>query len=177
MTTLARRRSPPPPGILKRKGLNMGQSILQDWVTDIGLRHQGVLMSAVRGCDDEPRNSCTKLLIRCLRDTMLVCHCGDSAKAATFIEKVDNDELQRRMDNVRKNLDHLPHHFVMHLLHAVQIVGYKHPDRDVRHMWREYYFRLVRCFHLQPESVADLDARLGADEDAFAREAVATNGR
>lgn len=154
----------------------MGQSVLQDWVQNIGLRHQGVLVSAIRGCDNEPRNSCTKMLIRCYRETILVCHCGDSAKAATFIEKVNAEELQRRMDEVRRNLDHLPHHFVMHLIHAAQIVGYKHPDMAVALIWRQYYHRLVRCLHLRPETEDELDARLGADEDAFAREAMATNG-
>ncbi len=152
------------------------KSILQDWVMELGLRHQGVLVSAVRGCDDEPRNSCTKLLIRCLRETMLVAHCGESAKPATFIERVDDAELRRRMDEVRRNLDHLPHHFVMHLIHAAEIVGYKHPDPNVAGTWRRYYELLVRCLHLRPESHAQLEARLDADEESFARAAMETNG-
>lgn len=152
------------------------QSILQDWVQRLGLRHQGVLVSAVRGCDDEPRNSCTKILIRCLRETMLVCHCGDSAKAATFIEKVDPVELLRRMDEVRKNLDHLPHHFVMHLIHAAEIIGYKHPDDRVSQPWMAYYAKLVHCLHLNPETEEQLDRRLNADEESFARAAMDSNG-
>lgn len=31
-------------------------SIIQPWVENIGLRHQGVLVSAMRGCDTAPRH-------------------------------------------------------------------------------------------------------------------------
>jgi hypothetical protein len=154
----------------------MGKSVLQDWVMELGLRHQGVLVSIVRGCDSEPRNSPTKALVRCLREVILNCHCGDAAKAATFIERVDDDELERRMVAVRKNLDHLPHHFVMHLIHAVEIVGYKHPSWKVRVLWLPFYTQLVAGLHLTIESEAELDARLNATEEEFAQMAVATHG-
>lgn len=150
--------------------------IMQPWVRTIGLRHQGVLVSIIRGCDDEPRNSKTKMLTRCIREVLLVPHCLDSAKASTFIEKVDDAELQRRMDDVRRDLDHLPHHFVMHLIHAIEIIGYKHPNSAIAGIWLSYYERLVRCFHMNPETEQQLDERLNRDEEAFAREAMRTNG-
>jgi len=152
------------------------KSILQDWVMRLGLRHQGVLVSAVRGCDDEPRNSPTKILTRCLRDAILEAHCGDNAKAATFMERVSDEELLRRMDMVRKDMDHLPHHFVMHMIHAVEIIGYKHPNQHVAGLWRQFYERLVRCLHLRPETEDALDERLNRDEASFAQEAMRTNG-
>lgn len=143
-------------------------SILQGWVTTLGLRHQGVLLTAVRGCDTAPKNDPSKLFTRCVRSMILECHCGDPAKAATFIEAVTTPELRGRFNAFRKNLDHYPHHYVMHVIHAVEIIGYNYPDDYVRNVWKEFYFALCRGLHMQPESETELDERLNADEDTFA---------
>ena len=65
-------------------------SILLPWVTELGLRHQGVLLSAIRGCDTAPRNDASKNLVRCLRAELLLPHCGDPRKSASFIEAGDD---------------------------------------------------------------------------------------
>jgi hypothetical protein len=144
------------------------RSVLQPWVETLGLRHQGVLMSCVRGCDNVPKNDATKLLARCLRATMLV---SFDPKPSSFIEHVDDDELGRRMAAVLKNHDHYPVHYLLHLLHGAEIVGYKHPDPGLRRHWRWFYVNLANCFHLFPETEYDLDERLGACEDKFAANA------
>jgi hypothetical protein len=48
------------------------KSILQAWVTELGLRHQGVLLTAVRGCDTWSKYSAEKPLIREMRGLILV---------------------------------------------------------------------------------------------------------
>jgi hypothetical protein len=55
----------------------------------------------------------------------------------------------------------------MHLLHAIEIVGYKypHPHRD---LWHGFYLSLVTSLHLNVETEAELDHRLNADEATFA---------
>jgi len=136
-------------------------SVLQPWVEQLGLRHQGVLMACVRGCDSVPKEDATKALARCLRAVLLV---SFDPKPTSFIEHVDDDELQRRMIAVLKNHDHYPVHYIMHLLHGSEIVGYKHPDREVRDVWHWFYVKLAGCFHLNVESEEELDARLGACE-------------
>lgn len=144
-------------------------SILQDWVATLGLRHQGVLLTAVRGCDTVPREDPSKALTRAYRGTILNAHCGDAAKAQTFIEAVGSDDLRRRMNAVIRDHDALPHHYIMHLVHAAEIVGYKHPDPDVRRDWLAFYAGMVGKFHMAVEAEAELDARLDADEDTFGR--------
>jgi hypothetical protein len=144
-------------------------SVLQDWVQQLGLRHQGSLLTAVRGCDVVEKLHPTKALARCFREAILNPHCGDARKAATFIEKVDYDELERRMENFRKNYEQLPLHYVMHVLHAAEIVAYKHPSAEVRQSWSWFYHRTVRSLHLNPETEEQLDARLNADEQTFAK--------
>ena len=74
-----------------------------------------------------------------------------------------------------KDLDAVPHHFQMHLLHAVEILGYKHPDLQIRAWWRGVYERLVNDLHLHPESEKEMDARLGDSRSGWlARADVAT---
>lgn len=145
------------------------KSVLKDWVMELGLRHQGVLLTAVRGCDTAPKNDPSKLFTRCYREVVLNSHCGDAAKAATFIEKVSDEELKTRFDNFRKNLDHYPHHYVMHLIHAIEIVGYKHPDAQTRFQWQAMYGALCRGLHVRFETERELDGRLDADEETFAK--------
>jgi hypothetical protein len=144
-------------------------SILQPWVQELGLRHQGALLTAIRGCDTVPKDDPSKLLVRCLREVILRAHCGDAARAKTFIELVDIEELERRFTLFRKNCDHYPHHYVMHLTHTIEIVGYKHPCPNVRLFWSQAYFSLCYGLHVNPETESQLDERLNADENTFGR--------
>ncbi len=146
-------------------------SILQDWVSDIGLRHQGALISIIRGCDSVGKEDVSKHLIRQIRGTFLVCHCGDPLKAKTFIEAFDKQHCSRLMETFSKNTDHYPLHFVMHLLHSCEIIGYKHPDDEIRNLYNDFYHTLCNKFHLNGESETQLDERLDADEETFVKTA------
>jgi hypothetical protein len=143
-------------------------SVLQDWVQALGLRHQGVLVAAVRGCDSVPKEDPSKAFVRCYRAVVLNSHCGDPARAKSFIQAVDDIELTRRFLALRGSFDHYPIHYVMHLVHAMEIVGYKHPDIQTGITWTGFYAEMCEKLHLQTESPAQLDERLGADEETFA---------
>lgn len=157
------------------------KSILKDWVIELGLRHQGVLISAARGCDNVPKDDPAKHLLRCYRDVMM--NSFDN-KPSSYIEKVDYtrqswdhfnynhyqvgiDQLYRRMDNVISDHDHYPIHFMLHIMHASEIIGYKHPNIQVREAWGYFYIKMCKKFHLTPESEEHLDERLLADEEKF----------
>lgn len=144
-------------------------SVLQDWVFKLGLRHQGVLLTAVRGPDTSPKEDAAKALVRVYRSYILNCHCGDPAKAKSFIEAVDAKELWARMNDFTKSFDHYPIHYVMHLIHASEIVAYKHPDPAANAAWAVFYSTMCRKLHLNPETVDQLDQRLNADEITFAK--------
>ncbi len=64
-------------------------------------------------------------------------------------------------DEYLAQTDGLPHHFQLHLMHAVEILGYKHPDERIRHWWLGFYNRIVHSMHLWPEDEGQLDTRLG----------------
>jgi hypothetical protein len=75
--------------------------------------------------DNVPKDDATKLLARCLRAVILN---SFDPKPSSFIEKVDDKELEARMVAVLKNHDHYPVHYLMHLMHGAEIIGYKHPN-------------------------------------------------
>lgn len=144
------------------------RSILQDWVMALGLRHQGVLLGAVRGCDTAPKEDPSKGLVRALRAEILETHCANPNDAKTFIEPVGEPELQARMQAVSRSFDHLPAHYVLHLVHAAEVIGYHCPYAGRAHVWLRFYERMCSKLHMTPETKAELDARLNADETTFA---------
>jgi len=144
-------------------------SILKDWVTHLGLRHQGVLLSAIRGCDGVPKDDPSKALVLVLRDVLLNAY---DPKPSSFIEHVsDGYELRARMRPVLKSHDHYPVHYITHLMYAAEIIGYKWPE-EARFYWLWFYEQLCKGLHVNPETEKQMDRRLNADEATFA-----ANGR
>jgi hypothetical protein len=134
-------------------------SVLQPWVSALPLRHQASLLTAVRGCDGVPKRDESKTVVRALRATYLVAadpYAYDRPGSFMYVPAT----LATSLHAFAKGTDQYPIHWVLHLAHAAQIVGYKHPEAPVRQIWRGFYEMLVHAWHLQPESEADLDARL-----------------
>jgi hypothetical protein len=51
-------------------------------------------------------------------------------------------------------------HFVLHLIHAAEIIGYKHPDENIKKIWQEFYLNMCKAMHLNPETKKQMDNRL-----------------
>lgn len=141
------------------------RSVLQDWVMGLGLRHQGVLVSAVRGCDMLPKQHPFKTLIRAYRGVVL--QSFDPNPSSFIIKPKPEELLDIGCTAIDAGFDEFPAHYLLHFLHAAQIVAFKHPLQEQRDVWNQFYLRLVRKMHLKPEEPEDLEARLGADEETF----------
>jgi hypothetical protein len=74
---------------------------------------------------------------------------------------VEADSVDEVASQYLRAVDEVPLHFHLHLVHAAEILGYKHADLEIRSWWMGFYLATVRDMHLQPESEADLDQRLG----------------
>lgn len=159
-----------------RGGLIIGRfslvptSIVQDWAAKLGLRHQGVLVSAIRGCDSSMREDHSKYLVRMYRGVLLRAHVGDVKKAASFMIPFDDDGWRNVSADFLRSIDHYPNHWILHFMHACEIVGYKHPETFIAQEFNTLYRALVKKFHLLPESEIELDRRLNADEETFKSE-------
>lgn len=150
---------------IKKKGGHM-VSILQDWVMRLPLRYQGVLLTAMRGCDGAARQDTSKVLIRGVRwATLNPADIRELSYKGGFMS-FDTEELLPAVRQFAKNCDEYPLHFVLHLMHAIEVVGYKHPDPRVRPLFYKAYVNIARSFHLQPESCEALEARMLEDRIA-----------
>lgn len=152
--------------------------VTQAWTHRISMMQQSVLLAAIRGPDGLAKyGGGAKMLLRWYRRCILL-SAMDGRALTDPIESnggsftgpsLDGsdaedpwcDRMQEHVNDYLRQVDALPHHFQMHFMHAVEIVGYKHPDPQIRHFWHALYLRLVNDFHLHPETEAQLDDRLG----------------
>jgi fructose-1,6-bisphosphatase len=78
----------------------------------------------------------------------------------------DEDTFRAAVHTVSKSMDEYPLHFILHMIHCLEIIGYKHPEENVRREFLNAYIRLVRRFHMVPEEEDHMDARLTEDRIA-----------
>ncbi len=149
----------------------------RDWVMRLPLREQGALMAGIRGCDTVVDTFAppfvdgsgyarirhpTKQIVACLRYTVGVPH--DEREVDT-----DGAFMASELPDVEqwpvKCLDDLPLHFVVHLLHAIEVIAYRLPDKKCD-QWHRLYVRICEHMHVYPESRPDMIARLSEDRIA-----------
>lgn len=156
-------------------------SVLCDWVTNLTLMQQSVLLSALRAPDGEAKGHRAKPLIRWYRRCVLKSafdggelsnpwHPGGGSFTGPSVEVPSNwpDErlevLSSVVDDFLVSRDEMTLHYYAHFMHAAEIIGYKHDREHIRKCWKEIYIRMVLALHLRPESEQDMDKRLGDNE-------------
>jgi hypothetical protein len=158
--------------------------VLQDWTNDLSFMMQSVLICAVRGPDGIRKDHPVKVLCRYLRRSFLICAFDGRVRWSPYEAgggsftgplKLDGTapnegHLDKFVEIYLRHVDELPHHFQLHMMHAAEILGYKHPDSDVRGFWSVFYRAIVNDAHLKVEPEEVLDRRLG-DVEAHWREA------
>jgi hypothetical protein len=157
--------------------------VLQNWVMDLPLMQQSVLIAAMRGPDGVEKMHKSKMLCRWLRRCIVISAFdkkaldnphdqGGGSYTGPSIAPPDRDHpghpwepmMEGRVKEYLDAIDDLPHHYHLHFLHAIEIMGYKHGNQRIRAWWLKTYHRLVHDMHLQPETEAQLDYRLNDDE-------------
>lgn len=69
---------------------------------------------------------------------------------------------------------HYPLHWYTHLMHGAEIIGYRHPDPEVREDWLWVYVAMVKALHLTPETREQMAARMA--EDRIENDSVVSGG-
>jgi hypothetical protein len=150
------------------------RSVLQDWVMALPLREQGALVVGTRGCDVAPKHpmdSTERQLTAFLRYCVYV---------PADVREVDYTEGAFMQSTPplhwrQSDIGHYPLHWYSHLMHAYEIVGYRHPSywdndevsRTNIAVAAQYIYRtLVRGLHLMPESRDSMILRLSEDRIA-----------
>jgi hypothetical protein len=143
------------------------ESVVHDWVHGLTFQMQALLMTTVRGPDGNKKHNTAKSIIRYFRGSVI-------KAAGKWYGKNDNDFMwgeYSRFHNYVKAFwddhDEYPHHFIMHLVHCAEVLGYYHPDSDVRHHWHIFYLKACESFHMHPEEKHQMDRRLNDFGHAF----------
>lgn len=140
-------------------------SVLQDWVMRLPLREQGALVVGMRGCDDAPKyplNSTERELTSYLRWCVLVpADMREVGVPGAFFKPTPPHDGWKQSD-----LGHYPLHWFTHMMHAFEIVGYRHPNRDIAYHAQVIYRKLVYGLHLVPENRETMIERLSEDRIA-----------
>lgn len=143
----------------------------QDWVFDIpSMQQQSVLMLAMRGPDGITKEHPSKVILRRYRASILKsAYLGRALRVGEQVDSFhslkgfeDEGTWSQEKQEFFRNIDDLPVHFVTHLLHGCQIVGYKHPKPFFRRRWFRFYEQgVVDCLHFNVETEEQMDKRLG----------------
>jgi hypothetical protein len=131
-------------------------SVVQDWVSSASFKQQTVLLSALRGCDGKNKEDISKFITRQLRGVML----KNADSRSGFMHKKNMLQFEKRFDLLLKDIDSYPVHFILHLIHAFEVVGYYHDDTNIRDTFKRLYKKACYTFHMKPETKEEIDLRL-----------------
>lgn len=143
-------------------------SVLRPWVMDLPLREQGTLLTVVRGGDLTPKyplDSPARRLVSALRYAFMVP--ADErevdSEPGTFMSRFVPGPDECRLSA----FGHYPQHYISHLLHAVEVLAYRHPDPGVAVRWLVLYRAWCHSLHLVGESFVVFEARMSEDRIAL----------
>lgn len=148
----------------------MAPCVFQDWMLRLSMQQQSVLVLACRGPDGVGKFHPTKQVVARYRATVLKAAYlgrpmrideGDDTTFMTLIKFSDDGYWGALVRDFFDNVDELPHHYYMHLMHGAQIAGYKHDNPMMRQRWRAFYLLCCHDLHLYPEDETQMDERLG----------------
>lgn len=142
--------------------------VMQDWTEQLNYQQQATLLLSLRGPDGFPKHHPSKMLLYHLRGNILkAAHTGRQLffgeRTPTFMSQEfmgDTVMWQRMLNDFQEVEDELPLHYYTHLMHAAQIVAYKHPQAMVQMRWKTFYINCCKYLHCPVETVEDMDKRL-----------------
>jgi hypothetical protein len=147
------------------------RSVQPNWCLELTLRQQTVLLLATRGPGGIADAHPCRDVQRAYRASMWnsprfgrQLEWGEVSVADGFMSlSLFSDDRQWGVvvNQFFQRVDELSHHFLMHLIGGVEILGYKHPDPRFRARWASFYVRSATELHMTGETEAEMDARLG----------------
>lgn len=144
-------------------------SVLKDWVMELPLREQGTLLTAVRGCDDEPKLWTSRGVAESpgRRLTAFIRYCFMNPADIREVDIPGAFFQSKPPDQFKPSeFGHLPQHWYSHVMHALEIIAYRHPSTYERCQATSLYRMMVFNLHLNPETEQQMFERLSEDRIA-----------
>lgn len=139
----------------------MKKSVARNWLEDgCSWKEQTVLFCCMRGpdCGGSPE---IKAWVRWIRAIVL----HNAAPRKTFMEKVILKPIEQIAIDNPLAFDMLPVHFFGHFLHALQVIGYRHPINTIATTAERAYLQLCEYLHVYPEYPEAMGIRLEDELD------------
>ncbi|MEM9337011.1 MAG: hypothetical protein AAGA35_04110 [Patescibacteria group bacterium] len=138
----------------------MNKCVIKEWVHELPLQMQSALLSGLRGPDGVSSQSEAKVLVRAMRSVLS--HNALPKGGSSYI--VDGvgctpEELKQFL----KVVDQYPYHWFAHFYQSAEIIGYYHPDKEVREFWLDVYHQCCAELFTNPETKEQLAGRLKAN--------------
>lgn len=137
-------------------GVNINnRPVIKEWAWKLSWKQQAVMLSALRGCDMADKEDPAKPFCRRLRGAIL-----ESGGANDNPEFMRSDIDLTDIAKFTKQIDRYPVHFLLHIIHAAEVIGFNHPDSNEAEFWKAFYYNMVQAFHMYPETKEQNDFRL-----------------
>jgi hypothetical protein len=136
----------------------------------LALREQGTLLTAVRGCDNEPKQW-TERGVSYSPGRRLTAFIRWCFMVPADVREVDSQEGAFMMSEPphpfkASEFGHLPQHWYSHAMHALEVIAYRHPNTDVADKAYALYKTMVHNMHLNVEQLTSMSLRLSEDRIA-----------
>ena len=125
-------------------------AVLQAWVCGLSWKKQTVLLGAIRS-PDVPFSVDFKSVTTWLRSNIL-----ENADPVTAFMRTP---LLPRFDHVEREFERLPLHSAHHILLAMQVIAFEHPNKLVCYTAEEWCRTAILYQHLNPETRMQYEAR------------------
>jgi hypothetical protein len=133
----------------------MLEDLFKEWFAHLTMKEQATLCTALRGTDSASTPE-IKLMTRWIRSVILI----DADPSNPFMQKTDFQPVVTVAKSNPFSLDMLTIHFYSHLMHAFQVIAYRHPDDAISERALKAYLDLCNYLHLNPETESQMRERL-----------------
>jgi hypothetical protein len=150
--------------------------VWRPWTRVQPLRYQGVLATAIRGCDISEKEDPAKDLNRMIRRACLNPADERETTVSGGFFGFEPDRLISSTKKLLHSLDHYPLHYVGHLTHACEVIGYlglknttqesecsNLPSLVMGQFFSSVYFDICYTLHMNPETPEQLRERMTMD--------------
>lgn len=125
--------------------------VIQDWVQALTWKEQSSILTSIRGSDHsfDPR---LRSLVRWIRRVTL----HDADVNGVFVKHGELPKLKE----LKELLEYQSVHFVSHLMHTLEVIGYKASGELTRNTGLLYYTAICELLHCNVETKDQMDERL-----------------
>lgn len=126
--------------------------VVQAWTHLLPMRIQGLLLTGIRGPDGAPKTCPAKTVVNYYRFSVIRLDIVQPFGRASAPQEAFKSLLAEH--------DEHQHHWLMHMVHCAEVLGYCHPDYPIRMFWNSFYVMFCHGLHMMPEGKQGLLKRL-----------------